>query len=422
MKKITYKDLQLKIEQELFAEIDHCFNGYSNDYDGEKLSYKEERQFYELIKYALEVKEHYAVDAILKRVTENLDLKNISLRLFVYQDNTFNVNCFTRKTDNNTTQLQIFVSQHFFNNLNEDEQVGIIGHEIAHFLFNHFKYPARELINYPFSIGDIGDLKSNLIYHSKLSEITSDIIGLVANDFNCKAYSTALIKFSTGLNDSANSLFSITPLIDIVLKQYDDYANDMFFYNSHSTHPLMPVRVKIINSVAKSDLVKHFGNTVSDKDYELFKKEYDELINSIIKNIYPELYPHNSELNKVLIPLAVAVMLSDKKIDEKEISVIQTMIKRSDIEFPELMNLMIPGRNMDFQEIHDKLIDDAITKSKQNSFDKRLIVPAIRKLLIVAASDGKIEKAELETIYKYAKEFDISRNELILMIKTQYKV
>jgi hypothetical protein len=210
MRKITHKDLRLKIEQELFAQIDHALKGY--DTGNNKPQYKEEQQYYELIKYALEVKEHYAVDAILDRVVTNLGLENIKLKLFVYQDNRFNVSCFPRKS-NDTTQLQIFVSQHFFNTLNEDEQVGIIGHEIAHYLFDHFKYPAKRLIKYPFRISDIGELKSNLIYYSKVSEITSDIIGLVANDFNYKAYSTALIKFTTGLNDSANSVSQLSSIL-----------------------------------------------------------------------------------------------------------------------------------------------------------------------------------------------------------------
>ena len=419
MRKITHKDLRLKIEQELFAQIDHALKGY--DTGNNKPQYKEEQQYYELIKYALEVKEHYAVDAILDRVVTNLGLENIKLKLFVYQDNRFNVSCFPRKS-NDTTQLQIFVSQHFFNTLNEDEQVGIIGHEIAHYLFDHFKYPAKRLIKYPFRISDIGELKSNLIYYSKVSEITSDIIGLVANDFNYKAYSTALIKFTTGLNDSANSVFSITPLINIVLKQYEEYANDLFFHNSHTTHPLMPVRVKIINTIAKSNLIKHFGETVSDKDYEHYKIEYDKIINEIIRSIYPELYPLNAEINKVLIPLAIAVMLSDGNIDEKEVSVIQTMIRHANMEFPEVTGLLQPSGTIDFKEIQDKLIDDAITKTKQNSFDKKLIIPVIRKLIIVAASDGNIETSELMAIYKYAKEFDISKDDIILLIKTQYKV
>ena len=422
MIKITYKDLQLKIEQELFAEIDRCFDDYPENQNEDNRFYKQDKHFYELIKHAVEVNEHYAVDAILDRVVENLELEDVSLKLFVYQDNTFNVSCFPRKTENNITRLYIFVSQYFFNNLNEDEQVGIIGHEIAHFLFNHLKFPARELINYTFDIGDIGDLKSNLIYHAKVSEITSDIVGLAANDFNFKAYSTALIKSTTGLNASSNSAFSISPLINIVLKQYNGYTDDMFFYNSHTTHPLMPIRVKVINTIANSNLLKHFGKTVSDKDYEKYKKEYDDVINGIIKNIYPEIFPDNNEINSVLIPLAIAVMLSDNKIDEKEISVIRSMIRKSNLDFPELTELFSPAQDINFNKIHDELIMDAVQKTRKNSFHKKLIIPIIRKLIIVAASDGKIEKPELLTIYKYAKEFDISKKEIILLIKTQYKV
>ena len=422
MKKITYKDLQLDIEQELSKSIKNGLNKALNGVNYENSLFKnEDKHFFELLKHAVEIKNHYAVTSITNRITENLNLKKIDLKLFLYQDNIFNVSCFPRKEKNGNTELQIFVSQHFFNNLNEDEQVGIIGHEIAHFIYNHFAFPAHDIINFPFDIGNTGELKSNLIYYSKVSEISADIIGLVSNDFNYKAYSTALIKHTTGLNDSANSMFSITPLIDIVLKQYEDYAKNIFFNDLHSTHPLMPVRVKIINEIVKCSCIRHFGQEVSDKDYIKYKKDFNELINSIIKTVYPEIFPDNSEINEVLIPMSVAVMLADNKIDEKELSLIKSMIKKSHRDFEELTKQFLKHKG-DFSELKDNLITQSIKLAKKKSFDKNLIIPIIRKLIIVAASDGKIETSELLAIYKFAKEFDISKQDIVLLMKTQYKV
>ena len=371
----------------------------------------------------MEIKNHYAVNAIINRVSENLNLNKIELKLFLYQESTFNVSCFPRKIDKNIIQLQIFISQHFFNNLDEDEQVGIIGHEIAHYLFDHLRFPAYDIINTPYNIAYTGELKSNLIYHSKMSEITADIIGLVANEFNYKAYSTSLIKHTTGLSDSANSMFSITPLIEIVLQQYDQYVENIFFNDLHSTHPLMPVRVKIINTIAKSRLVNYFGQEVSDKDYKTYKKEYNQMVDNIVKTVYPEIYPNDSIINEVLIPMSIAVMLSDNRIDEKELSLIRTMINKAHRNFEELTDLYLKkNKNLSFTENKNKLIDTAIQIAKKESFGKHLIIPVIRKLIIVAASDGIIEKSELLSIFKFAKEFDLSKQDLVLLIKTQYKV
>ncbi len=424
MKRITYKDLQLEIEQKLFNEIkqdiqnafgERFFERFSNDDD--------DKHFFEFLKYAVEIKDHYLSDAILSRISENLELKDIDFRLYLYQSATFNVSCFPRKMKDGKTRLQIFVSQHFFNNLREDEQVAIIGHEIAHFLFNHFDVQAtKELMNSSFDYGDIGNLKSNLIYHAKMSEITADVIGLVSNDFNYKAYSTALIKYATGLNDSTNSIFSITPLIDLVLKQYEGYSKDPFFNNAHTTYPLMPVRVKIINTIAKSNLVLHFGKEVSDKNYIKYKGEYNDLVNGIIKKMYPEIFPEDPAISDVLIPMSAAVMLADGKIDEKEVALIKNMIDKAHKNFQELSMLFIKGNVGDFRQTKNELIKKAIKIAKQESFNKCLIVPIIRRLILVAASDEVIEISELRAIYQFAKEFGISKKDIIFIIKTQYKI
>ena len=422
MKTITYQDLQLEIERELSKDIEQSLDLIFN---GQNYLHKnnEDKNFFELLKHALEIKEHYAVNALIKRLKENLELDKIELKLFLYQESIFNVSCFPRKIENNVIELQIFVSQHFFNNLNEDEQLAILGHEMAHFLFDHLRFPAHDIINTPFNIGDTGELKSNLIYHSKISEITSDIIGLVANEFNYKAYSTALIKHTTGLSDSANSMFSITPLIETVLQQFDKYAENLFFNDLHSTHPLMPVRVKIINTIAKSRLVRYFGQEVSDKDFKVFKAEYNKLVDDIVKTVYPEIYPDETVINEVLMPMSVAVMLADDKIDKNELSLIKSMINKSHRDFEELTQLFLKkNKDLSFVEIKNNLIKISVRLAQKKSFDKNLIIPIIRKLIIVAASDGKIEKSELLCIYRFAKEFDVSKQDIVLLIKTQYKV
>ena len=76
MKKITYKDLQLEIEIELSKEIekslDSIFKGteYLNNSHN-----NEDKHFFELLKYAVEIKDHYAVNSISDRITCNLNLE-----------------------------------------------------------------------------------------------------------------------------------------------------------------------------------------------------------------------------------------------------------------------------------------------------------------------------------------------------------
>ena len=58
---------------------------------------------------------------------------------------------------------------------------------------------------------------------------------------------------------------------------------------------------------------------------------------------------------------------------------------------------------------------------QKKTFNKTMIVPIIRKLLLVAASDGEVVKEELNVIFDFAKHFSITRREIVQIINTQYK-
>ena len=429
MKKITYRDLQLDIEKKFSDAIESDMKKTFYDYEDDTgVNYLEEKHFHNLLIDTIEIKGHYLVDAITERIKKRLDLKDSSdFKLYLYQDDTFNINCFLRKDDpehNKRTRktLFVFVSPHFFNSLNEDEQVGIIGHEIAHQLFGHFKYPIKSILSEKMDANTTWELKSNLIYRSKIGEITADLIGLVSNDFNHRSYSTALIKYTTGLDDSANSTFSISPLIDIVLKQYNDFADDPYIHDMISTHPIMPLRVKIINEVVDTKLIKHFGDKVSLKNYNIYKKEFNETVNNIIKTIYPELFLENENINEIIILMSIAVVLADKEIHESEDKYIRALLKKAKKDYTKYTKIIFANENsFSFDEKIEQLIVESIRIVKDKVFDKSLIVPIIRKLLLVASSDGEIVKEELNVIYKFGKNFGIYILEIVQIINTQYK-
>lgn len=434
MAKITYSDLQLEIEKEFANAIEKDMKNTFFDYaESPEVNYLEEKHFHNLLIDTIEIKGHFLVDAITDRIKKWFDLKNTAeFRIYLYQDDAFNINCFLRSEENidkNSNEkftgkvLYIIVSQHFFNSLNEDEQVGIIGHEIAHQLFGHLKYPIKSILSERMDANTSWKLKSNLIYRSKIGEITADMIGLMSNDFNYRAYSAALIKYTTGLDDSANSTFSISPLIDIVLKQYDNFANDPYLHDMISSHPIMPLRVKIIKEVVDTKLIKHFGEEVSLSKHKKYKKEFNKKVNNIIKTIYPELFLENDDINDIIILMSIAVVLADKEIHESEDKFIRSLLKKAKKDYSEYTKLIfMSDDNYSFSKKIQKLTDQAVKIASKKSFDNTFIVPIIRRLLLVAASDGEIVKDELNVIFNFAKLFSISRREIVQIINTQYKV
>ena len=433
MRKINYQDLQLDIEKKFATEIDKDAKSAFFDYDDlSVINYQEEKHIHNLLIDTIQIKGHYLVDAITNRIKNKLELKNsYEFKLYLYQDDVFNINCFLRKEfildklkneEILAKTLHVFVSQHFFNSLTEDEQVGIIGHEIAHQLFQHLKYPIKGILNEKMDANLAWKLKSNLIYRGKIAEITADLIGLVSNDFNYRSYCTALIKYTTGLDDSSNSTFSISPLLEIVLKQYDDFAKDPYIHDMISSHPIMPLRVKIINEVINTKLIRNFGETLSLSKIKEYKKEFNDLVNELICTIYPELFLEDNDITNVIVLMSIAVVLADKEIHESEDKYIKSLLKNTKKDYSVFTDLIFKKDNdTSFEDKISQLIDESILITQKKTFNKTMIVPIIRKLLLVAASDGEVVKEELNVIFDFAKHFSITRREIVQIINTQYK-
>lgn len=434
MRKINYKDLQLDIEKKCEREIDKNIKNVFFDYDSPNtVNYGEEKHFHNLLIKTIQIKGHYLVDAITDRIKNRLDLENsYEFKLYLYQNDVFNINCFLRKEfkfdqlkneEKLSKTLHVFVSQHFFNSLNEDEQVGIIGHEIAHQLFQHLKYPIKGILNVETINANISEkLKSNLIYRGKFAEITADLVGLVSNDFNFRSYCTALIKYTTGLDDSSNSTFSISPLLEIVLKQYDDFAKDPYIHDMISSHPIMPLRVKIINEVMNTKLVRNFGEILSLSKIKEYKKEFNDLVNSLVYTIYPEIFLEDDNIQNIIVLMSIAVVLADKEIHETEDKYIKSLLKNSKKEYSKFTDLIFNKNNdTSFEDKISQLIDESILLTQKKKFNNTMVIPVIRKLLMVASADGEIVMEELKVIYDFAKHFSITKKEIVQIINTQYK-
>jgi hypothetical protein len=419
MRRINHKDLQLSIEKELFRRIKKSLHqqGVSNKYFS-KSCYDRDKLI--LPGQAIEVGGHYNVNYILNRI-ENVFKPDIRVRIFLYQSVVFNISCFEYVVDEDL-ELHIYVSQHFFNNLNEEEQIGIIGHEISHYIYGHLGYQMKELLSDPYILRAEANLKSNLIYWNKVCEITADIMGLLAIDFNHKSYSTAIIKHFTGLNESTISSFNVLPLINLGLEQYNQFANDPLFNDVASTHPSMMLRLKVVNTIPQFKLIRNFNQIHSVNEINDFKKEYNSTINELIEAIYPELFPDKKGWDQILVPMTIAVILSDGEIDEKEIKYFEDLfLHRSPRLISKYKKILLHDK-VGFKELVETFINDSIAFAGNHGYNKHKLVPIIRKLLLVADSDGQIDKRELECIYKFGKAFGFTREDIVIMVQTQYRL
>jgi tellurite resistance protein len=413
---VKYQDLKYSRENGFYDKLFPTYQKIIEDHPGLKkeFSFREDK-FYHLISNALQVDEHYVVKNITRQINRHLKT-NFKIRVYVFQADRFHAYCTPRidyNSNENEEELIILVSQHFFNSLGEYERVSIIAHELAHMVYGHVHIPVDLLLKKNFDLDYIESFKSDLLKWSLCREISADIFSLVASDFNDVIVSRSLIKFATGLDDVYGD-----DMIRMALKQFDQIA-DAAYQKEVSTHPLMPLRIKVINAVSETNLVRKYGKNVSKAAQEAYINEFNCCIDDIMEKIYPELVSENIFFgNEILFNMSVAVALSDGHISNEELRIVGEMSK-STFNYKSMLqdieSSVIVGKHA---EMVNKLIDRSVQETKEEGYTKTELIPLIRQLIIIAASDGNIDSEELETIIDYAKEFGFTRMDIIIALSS----
>lgn len=418
MPTIDYKDFQYTREIEFHDKIKPTFEKIVKDHpELKKEFFLRSHKYYHLISNAVQVDEHYVVRNITRQINRHLKT-DFDIRIYVFQADVFQTYCtpamdFTsKKKDLEREELIILVSQHFFNTLGEYERLSIIAHELAHMAFGHVHIPIEVLLKKNFDLEYIESFKMDLLKWSLCREITADIFSLIAGDFNNAIVSRSLIKFTTGLNNVFGD-----DMITMALNQYEMIA-DAAYQEKVSTHPLMPLRLKIINSIIDTELAQNFGKEVGERRHAKMLKDYNKLIDDIVYKVYPEVivenYFHN---NEILFNMSVAVALSDGEISEEEIKAINEM-SHSSFNYKNVLNdIEKKVEEIGYKNMITQLIERSVKETREDGYTRNDLIPLIRQLLIVSASDG-IDIAELETIIKFAKHFGFTRMDIVVTLSS----
>jgi uncharacterized membrane protein YebE (DUF533 family) len=69
------------------------------------------------------------------------------------------------------------------------------------------------------------------------------------------------------------------------------------------------------------------------------------------------------------------------------------------------------------RSITSDIVDRAVRETKGRTPPKTDIMSILRHLVIVAASDGKVEACELDTIYQFAKPFGVRKQEILFLVE-----
>jgi len=419
MKQISYKDIQYKREVEFFNKLFPLLENLRNKYkDFSMRTQEQEKNFFNLLSHSIKIDGLKNLSHLIDELNECLNT-DFKINLFLFESptsNAFSVPRYAYGKEESCKELVILISQHFLNNLNPDEQKAILGHELAHMLYGHVHIPAKIILQSEFPMKDIQDLKSNVLKWLICAEISCDIVGFLSCNCNVFPFHSALLKYSTGLNDETIHDLNQVYLIELLLKQFEEISESLF-ENILTTHPLTPLRLKIINSISHANLIKYYGKSVPENVFSQYKNEFNSIIDESVSNIYPEIISNkNFRGNDILFQLGVAVALSDGHIDKREFEAIKKIIEsETDIEssFNEMINeIKIAG----YDTVIKNIIDKSLQETKKKKYLKSDIIHILKHLLIVAASDGIIKKCELETIFNYSKENNVGKQEIIFLI------
>lgn len=413
MEMIDFNDFQYAREKLFLNKIEPVFKSILKE-DPElknKLSLQQ-HEFYKLISRAVQVDEHYVIRNITRQINRQLK-SNFKIKIFVFQANRFETHCTPYTADRKINDdLIILVSQHFFNSLGEYERVCVIAHELCHLVFGHMKIPMNTLLQREYNIPGKDEFKMNLLKWSLCREVTADAFALIASDFNHSILSRSLIKYETGLNNVFGD-----DMITMALTQYDLIADENH-QEKISTHPIMPLRIKLINSIIDSKLAHNYGKEVSKEKKAKYITEYNKLIDKYIEGIYPEIVNNNLFRNdKILFKMAVAVALSDEEISPEELKAIHNITVEKFNPKRELEKILKTLEKKGYKNTVSELIAESVLLAKKKNKTKNDLSPLMRQLILVANSDG-IEMIELETIDRFGKKFGFKRLDIILMVSS----
>jgi uncharacterized tellurite resistance protein B-like protein len=418
---VTWQDLQYGREKDLYARLRPVLEDLAGKYKAfSEKTYIQEREFFKYLSHAVKIDKLPNVSELITDINQTLNT-DFQLSLFMFQSPVANAMCLPRygigqrKEEEDTKELVILVSQHFMNELTYPEQLSVLGHELGHLLYGHVHIPAKTILESKFDLKDVKDAKINVLRWMICTEVSCDIIGFLTCHRDKDVFFQTMLKYATGLStpvlqDAADYMF------DLVLAQFDELSTSMFDAVL-TTHPLTPLRLRIIQSVTDSDLINHFGQTIDQQELIAYKEEFDDIIDNEIRQIYPEMIPSTSgEADECLFKLCVAVALADGKITPDEVEAIKKIVEQKGKFDTSFINRVKKDKRP-INQIIENVVREGVEDVKQCGKSRIEIVGMLRKLLIIAASDGRVDRSELDTIYSFAKEFDISKQELIFLLQ-----
>ena len=316
-----------------------------------------------------------AIETVFKRIK----IEN-NFNFFITADNNqANASCSLMSS---ASRPDIILTSRLIELLSIEELQFVIGHEVAHYVYQHALYPNHNNV-------EDRNLKLNILNLSRAAEISADRIGFLA----CSSLEDALkanFKLASGLSDK---YFKFKP--STYLDQLRD-LQDLGKSSSElwSTHPSFLIRMQSLIWFSMTKEYHDFFDQKKKGTYSL--KEVDKKLDLKIRKVTgDEIAKSNKEIyEKALIWGSLDIYLSDKKFSKEEQDEFSKRFGANAKKAISLMKIsnardMLDKKiNLSFNEASkllktekDKLADELKTVGKKTSGDKMKKLKILGKLL-----------------------------------------
>jgi uncharacterized tellurite resistance protein B-like protein len=282
----------------------------------------------------------------------------------------------------------------------EDREIQfILGHELGHFLFEHNRMnylinpnPTSQGVTLLPSMGE-----SIFLRWRKKCEISTDRVGLLAcGDFENGA--RAMLKTAYGLTGKNLNLD-----VDSLLQQIDDLKEEPEALEvNYRSHPLMPLRLKVMQMFAESPIftqVVDGKSDISDAELNKLEDQTDQWVNWIKR--YPR-RPLEVAAMKLVTAAGLKLIMTETVIMDEEIKVIIQILHKYFTDEPGevIHEIMEDNENL------DNLINTTLKEISEKGDDRHKTF-VLSRLSDIAIADGNLAKPEAGIIFDIAKSFGI---------------
>lgn len=389
MKKL-YKNVRLAEEEFLLKFFENCFN---LQVINKLLKFKEEEEPNNYLPffmrgYSLPIYEAFGgkVHDICRAASRSLGFKDKEIEFYVSNDSEFNSSSILSPIEGKPHV--VIINRGLLEKVDSDELAFIMGHEIGHLIYNHAY--VTQVIQYVFPDYDHLPplLQKTYDLWSKLCEISSDRIGLMATG-DLEVSIRALFKLSSGLDQRFFNL-SFDNILEISEKIYTEMRDHPSYILA--SHPGNPIRIKALVEFHKSGLWKSIQDGKPIEEDKALNAKIAELLVMMKKS------PLGGQEETELLFLAtagMALMVADREVDQGEYEYLLNVLAQY-IHWPPAYLEQLDKKKVFeiMQKSAKKILKDYPHKTRELA----------RKLFPICVRDKQFGAKEVDTFIRIAHE------------------